>query len=120
MAERLELGPATAPATVLESESMGGDRRVRGFHIGDFGHGKRRSFTAATAAMATASEAHCGELAGGRESEGRWLGKVEEGREVLTAKAIELRWSNAGDRRGGLFVQPRTEELDGPSLGKGS
>ena len=38
-------------------------------------------------------------MGAGRESEGRWMGKVEEGREVLTAKPIELWWPDDGDRQ---------------------
>ena len=34
MAELLELKPAAAPATVLESEDTGRERRARGFDIG--------------------------------------------------------------------------------------
>ena len=69
----LELEPAAAPASVLESEGMGRERRVRGFHFGDFGHRKRRSTTAA------APRARRGELAGSREGAGRGLGLVGEG-----------------------------------------
>ena len=45
MAELLELKPASAPATILESEGMGRERRVRGFYFGDSEHGKRRLAT---------------------------------------------------------------------------
>jgi hypothetical protein len=44
------------------------------------------------------------ELAGGSERESRGLGLVEEGQEVLTVEAMELRWPDAGDRRGGPFL----------------
>jgi len=64
---------------------------VRGFHFGDFGHRKRRSTTAAVAAIAAAPRARRGELAGSRENKGCWLGKVEEGTRMLTVEAIELR-----------------------------
>ena len=47
MAGVLELEPAAAPATVLESEGTGRERRARGFYFGDSGHGKRRSAPAA-------------------------------------------------------------------------
>ena len=75
----LELEPAAAPATILKSEGMGRERRVRGFHFGDFGHRKRRSTTAAVAAIAAAPRARRGELAGSREGAGRGLGLVGEG-----------------------------------------
>ena len=55
MAGQLELEPVAAPATVFESESMGRERRVRGFHFGDFGHGKRKLAPAAATAMASTS-----------------------------------------------------------------
>jgi len=71
---------------------------VRGFHFGDFGHRKRRSTTAAVAAIAAAPRARRGELAGSREKKGCWLGKVEEGTRMLTVEAIELRWPRGGDR----------------------
>ena len=47
MAGVLELEPAAVPATVLESEGTGRERRARGFYFGDSGHGKRRSAPAA-------------------------------------------------------------------------
>ena len=50
------------------------------------------------AAMAAATGAR-GELGSGRESEGRQLGLVEEGTEVLTSRGIGLRWAGEGDRR---------------------
>ena len=53
VARLLELEPAAPPATVLESESMGRERRVRGFHFDVFGHGKRKSVPAAAADMAS-------------------------------------------------------------------
>ena len=62
MAELLELKPASGPATVLESEGTGRERRVRGFHFGDSEHGKRRLGTAAEVAMATASRSSWGAL----------------------------------------------------------
>jgi len=45
------------PASILEAESMGRERerRVRGFHFGDSGHGKRRWVAAAAAAMVMAA-----------------------------------------------------------------
>ena len=55
MAEPLELKPAAAPATVLESEDTGRERWVRGFYLGDSWHGRRGLATAAAAAMATAT-----------------------------------------------------------------
>ena len=93
----LELEPAAASATVLESEGMGRERRVRGFHFGDFGHRKWRSTTAAVAAIAAAPRARRGELAGSREGAGRGLGLVGEGHEVLTAGGIEPRWPGRED-----------------------
>ena len=50
------------------------------------------------AAMAAAIGAR-GELGSGRESEGRQLGLVEEGTEVLTSRGIGLRWAGKRDRR---------------------
>ena len=48
-----------------------------------------------------------------REGGGRGLGLVEEGREVLTAEAIELRWSHAGDRRVvSLFYQEQRSSME--------
>ena len=47
MAGLLQLEPAAAPATVLESEGTGRERRARGFYFGDSGHGKQRSAPAA-------------------------------------------------------------------------
>jgi len=93
---------------------MGRDRRVRGFHFGDFGHRKWRSTTAAVAAIAAAPRARRGELAGSREGAGRGLGLVGEGHEVLTAGGIEPRWTGRGDRRGGLFLgkKQRSGELE--------
>ena len=110
----LELEPVAAPATVLKSEGMGRERWVRGFHFGDFGHRKRRSTTAAVAAIAAAPRAHRGELTGSREGEGHGLGLVGEGHEVLTAGGIEPRWTGRGDRRGGLFLgkKQRSGELE--------
>ena len=55
MAEPLELKPAAAPAIVLESEDTGRERWVRGFYLGDSGHGRWGLATAAAAAMATAT-----------------------------------------------------------------
>ena len=69
----LELELAAAPATVLESEGMGREMRVRGFHFGDFGHRKRRSTTAAVAAIAELRELVVGSsLAAGRGQAVGW------------------------------------------------
>ena len=84
---------------------------MRGFHFGDFGHRKERSTTAAMVAIAAAPRARRGELAGSREGAGCGLGLVEEGDEVLTAGGIEPRWPGRGDRRGGVFLGKKTEEL---------
>ena len=65
MSVAFELEPAAAPATILKSEGMGRERRVRRFHFGDFGHRKRRSTTAAVVAIAAAPRARRGQLAGG-------------------------------------------------------
>ena len=51
----LEFEPAAAPATVLESEIMGRERRARGFYFGKSGHGRLRWATAAAAAMVRAT-----------------------------------------------------------------
>jgi hypothetical protein len=50
------------------------------------------------AAMVAALGAR-GELYSGREREGRRLGMVEDGVEVLTTKVIGPRWPGGGDRR---------------------
>jgi len=42
MARALELEPAAAPATILESEGTGRERRERGFHSSGSGLRKRR------------------------------------------------------------------------------
>jgi len=63
----LEFEPAAAPATILESESTGRERRARGFYFGDSGHGKQRLAMAAAAAMAMASRSSWGALLGQRE-----------------------------------------------------
>ena len=55
MAGLLELEPAAALATVLESESTGRERRVRGFYFGKSEHGRWRWATAAAAAMVMAT-----------------------------------------------------------------
>ena len=55
MAGLLELEPAAAPATVLESESTGRERRARGFYFGKSGHGRWRWAMAAAAAMVMAT-----------------------------------------------------------------
>ena len=47
MVEPHEFKPAAAPATVLEPEGTGRQRRARGFHFGDSGHGRRRPVPAA-------------------------------------------------------------------------
>jgi len=53
MAGLLELELTGAPGTVLESEGMGRERRVRRFHFGDSGQGRGRSATTAVAGLAT-------------------------------------------------------------------
>ena len=45
-----------------------------------------------------------GELAAGREREGRGLGKVEEGVEMLTVGPIDRRWSGDGNRRAAVVL----------------
>ena len=68
MAGLLELELAGAPDTVLESEGMGRERRVRRFHFGDSGQGRGRSATAAMEGLATTAGSSWGaELTGGRE-----------------------------------------------------
>jgi len=84
-------------STIFKSKGMGRERRARGFHSGGSGHEKRRGRGPPRAAMAAAIGAH-GELGSGRESEGRQLGLVEEGIEVLTSRRIGLRWAGEGDR----------------------
>ena len=71
---------------------------MRGFHFGDSGHGSGLEDGRLRTAIVAVPRAR-GEVAGGRESEGRWMGKVEEGREVLTTKPIELWWPDDGDRQ---------------------
>ena len=62
------------PASIHQAESMGRERRARGFHFGNSGHGKRRWVAAAAAAMATASRSSWG--ACWQHGEGKvWLGK---------------------------------------------
>jgi len=90
MAGVLELEPAAAPATVLESEGTGRERRARGFYFGDSGHGTKVG-SGRVAAMAAAYE-----LAGGGQRKGRWLGKAEGAVEMLGSC---LPWCEAAYRR---------------------
>ena len=94
----LELEPAAAPATVLESEGTGRERRARGFYFGDSGHGSKVG-SGHVAAMAAAYE-----LAGGGQRKGRWLGKAEGAVEMLGSC---LRWCGlptGGDRQAAAAV----------------
>ena len=84
---------------------MGGERRARGFHFGDFGHRKWRSTTAAVAAIAAAPRARRGELTGSREGAGRGLGLV--GRAMRCSPQEELNRDGPG------------EEIDGEVCSRG-
>ena len=75
MAGPLELETAAAPATVLESEGMGRERRVRGFRFGDSGYGRGLDCGRPRAAIVVAMAAR-GELCSSREREGHGLGHV--------------------------------------------
>ena len=57
----------------IQIQVYGEGEEDEGFSFGDSGHGKSRSSTAAAAAGASAPGARCGELAGGRERDGRGL-----------------------------------------------
>ena len=48
------------PATILESKSMGRERRGRGFHFGGSGHGRWRLASAAAAAIAATTRSSWG------------------------------------------------------------
>jgi len=78
MAELLELKPATAPATVLESEDMGRERRARGFDIGASRRGLLWKKEGARVAMDGGLRAR-GEVCSGNNRDRRSLGGVEEG-----------------------------------------
>jgi hypothetical protein len=47
----------------------------------------------------------------GRERGWRELAQGEEGVEKLTVKPIELRWSNAGDRRGAVLCTKQRRKV---------
>ena len=71
----LELETAAAPATVLESEGMGREWRVRGFRFGDSEHGRGLDCGRPRAAIVAAMSARR-ELCSSREREGHGLGHV--------------------------------------------
>jgi hypothetical protein len=61
------------PASIHQAESMGRERRVRGFHLGDSGHGRRGLATAAAAASLRLRELVVGSLlAAGRGKGAAW------------------------------------------------
>ena len=66
MAGLLELKPAAAPATVLESESTGRERRMRGFRSGDSGHERGAGRWSATGGHGCCPGSSLGALLGQR------------------------------------------------------
>ena len=56
----LSFSRTALPATILESKSMGRERRGRGFHFGGSGHGRQRLASAAAAAIAVTTRSSWG------------------------------------------------------------
>ena len=98
-------------ASMHQAESMGRERRARGFHFGNSGHGKQRWVAAAAAAMATASRSSWG--ACWQHGEGKvWLGKGRgECRGAhLRRNWVEMAWwGRSTTVFAALFVEQREE-----------